>query len=454
MRAALTNEIDYQANYKSGDPQGKPRDRRRANSGAAAAHSRGSPTAAWIAPFRAAGGRPRSAERRARLQRILRRRVQPAAMARSATSTPNFDEFAQQRHLVLAGLCVGDPHGARARGFHELDSADSDRVDPAPAGVRKRRDLGAVMRSLGYQTSFLYGGYGYFDNMNAYFGDNGFEVQDRRSIDKVRFENIWGVADEDSVRPLARLLRPPACDRQAVLLGHHDDVEPQAVHVPQGPRGPRHPARRRRAAPRASATPTLRSGKFLRDAREHRLVRRHRSFVVAADHGARVYGAEEIPAQDLTRSRSCIYSPKHLAPRRVDALTAQIDIAPTVLGLLGMPYEAPFFGQDSLHTPAEGRLAFFNHKPRCRDLPRRSPGRFRPRQVRSTRSATTRAATATRRRRATRNWSGSVSPISRRLMSCSRAGAICHPRPHGQAAVAGGPAMNRRVPGGARTASA
>jgi hypothetical protein len=27
-------------------------------------------------------------------------------------------------------------------------------------------------RSLGYQTSF-YGGYGYFDNMNAYFGDNG-----------------------------------------------------------------------------------------------------------------------------------------------------------------------------------------------------------------------------------------------------------------------------------------
>jgi len=32
-----------------------------------------------------------------------------------------------------------------------------------------------------------------------------------------------------------------------------------------------------------------------------------------------------------------------------------------VLGLLGMPYEAPFFGQDSLNTPAEGRLAFFNH---------------------------------------------------------------------------------------------
>ena len=37
---------------------------------------------------------------------------------------------------------------------------------------------GSVMRSQGYRTSFLYGGYGYFDNMN-YFGDNGFDVRDR-----------------------------------------------------------------------------------------------------------------------------------------------------------------------------------------------------------------------------------------------------------------------------------
>ncbi len=47
-----------------------------------------------------------------------------------------------------------------------------------------------------------------------------------------------------------------------------------------------------------------------------------------------------------------IYSPKHIEPRRVDSLMTQIDIAPTVLGLLGLPYEAPFFGQDALNTPA------------------------------------------------------------------------------------------------------
>ena len=39
----------------------------------------------------------------------------------------------------------------------------------------------------------------------------------------------------------------------------------------------------------------------------------------------------------------------------------QIDVAPTVLGLLGLPYEAPFFGQDVLSTPPEHRIALFNH---------------------------------------------------------------------------------------------
>jgi hypothetical protein len=32
-----------------------------------------------------------------------------------------------------------------------------------------------------------------------------------------------------------------------------------------------------------------------------------------------------------------------------------------VLGLLGLPYEAPFFGRDALRTPEQGRIAFFNH---------------------------------------------------------------------------------------------
>ena len=83
-------------------------------------------------------------------------------------------------------------------------------------------------------------------------------------------------------------------------------------------------------------------------------------FVVVADHGARVYGKAEVPLESY-EIPMMIYAPKHIAPRRVDSLMTQIDIAPTVLGMLGMPYEAPFFGQDVLHTDPASRIALFSH---------------------------------------------------------------------------------------------
>ncbi|MGH8135310.1 MAG: hypothetical protein ACRER4_03095 [Steroidobacteraceae bacterium] len=38
------------------------------------------------------------------------------------------------------------------------------------------------MRSLGYHTGFLHGGYGYFDSMNHFLAGNGFEALDRKAI--------------------------------------------------------------------------------------------------------------------------------------------------------------------------------------------------------------------------------------------------------------------------------
>ena len=57
-------------------------------------------------------------------------------------------------------------------------------------------------------------------------------------------------------------------------------------------------------------------------------------FVVVADHGARVYGKQQIPLKTY-EIPLMIYAPARLAPRRVDTLMTQIDVAPTVLGLLG-----------------------------------------------------------------------------------------------------------------------
>lgn len=43
-----------------------------------------------------------------------------------------------------------------------------------------------------------------------------------------------------------------------------------------------------------------------------------------------------------------ILAPGHLQSRQINIPVSQMDIAPTVLGLLGLPCEAPLFGQNVL----------------------------------------------------------------------------------------------------------
>jgi len=42
--------------------------------------------------------------------------------------------------------------------------------------------LGEVFRRRDTSRFFLYGGYGYFDNMNAFFSGNGYTVIDRTAL--------------------------------------------------------------------------------------------------------------------------------------------------------------------------------------------------------------------------------------------------------------------------------
>ena len=80
-----------------------------------------------------------------------------------------------------------------------------------------------------------------------------------------------------------------------------------------------------------------------------------------ADHGARVYGKQSIPIHSyeiplLMAGPAVIHGPS-----RVSQLGSSLDVSPTILGLLGRPYESMFFGLDLLKSqPEEGR-AFLNH---------------------------------------------------------------------------------------------
>jgi arylsulfatase A-like enzyme len=79
--------------------------------------------------------------------------------------------------------------------------------------------------------------------------------------------------------------------------------------------------------------------------------------VITADHDADSAGRTRIP---LNRYHIplFIYAPAHIQPRVVRRLTSQIDIAPTLLGLLHFNYRSRFFGYNVLASPADKDRAF------------------------------------------------------------------------------------------------
>jgi phosphoglycerol transferase MdoB-like AlkP superfamily enzyme len=272
--------------------------------------------------------------------------------------TPEFDRYARQ------GLWFAHTYASGTRTVRGLEALTAS-FPPIPTVSIVRRPgnehiatWGKVMSGLGYHTSFLYGGYAYFDNMSHFYGQNGFEVVDRGAVARPRFANIWGVSDEDLFDlALQRLGAEHAAGQpffsMIMTTSNHKPftfragLEAQGIPVSGGGR----------AAGVRYADYAL--GRFLRAA-AHQPWFDNTLFVVVADHGARVYGKQQIPLKTY-EIPLMIYAPARLAPRRVDTLMTQIDVAPTVLGLLGLPYEAPFLGQDVLHHPDAPRLALFNH---------------------------------------------------------------------------------------------
>ena len=272
--------------------------------------------------------------------------------------TPEFDHYAQK------GMWFSNTYASGTRTVRGLEAISAS-LPPIPTVSILRRPgnesittWGEVMQRLGYHTSFLYGGYSYFDDMQGYFAGNGFQVIDRSDIDHVRFANIWGVSDEDlfdkaiehfngehaSGRPFFSIIMTTSNHKPFTF---RPGLESHGIPEEGGGR---------RAGVRYA---DYALGYFLRQAARQPWFD-DTVFVVVADHGARVYGKAEVPLKSY-EIPLMIYSPKHLEPRRVDTLMTQIDIAPTVLGLLGLPYEAPFFGEDVLDHPNQRRVALFSH---------------------------------------------------------------------------------------------
>ena len=282
-----------------------------------------------------------------------------ASLGGSVDDAPEFDALAREGVLFTDAYAVGSRTN---RGLAGVLSSLPALPGQSPVCALRPGDrmfsIASVLRRRGVRTVAVYGGEGSYDNLDVYARCAGFErLVDRRGIEDVTYETEWGACDDDvyaqSLRELDRLAAGDEPFFGFVLtLSNH-----RPYRVPAG-RVDRLPPQQEGALERTAFRYADRAlGDFVRAARARPWFD-DTLFVFVADHGRDVRG-DAAPDVESFRIPVLLLAPAHLAPRRVDRLVSQLDVAPTVFGLLhtgvvGEAVEHVSFGRDVLADTADG----------------------------------------------------------------------------------------------------
>jgi phosphoglycerol transferase MdoB-like AlkP superfamily enzyme len=273
--------------------------------------------------------------------------------------TPNLDALVSQS-LVFDNFYAT---GTRTdRGMEAL--ALSLPPTPGRSLIKRPRNehlftLGSVFRLKGYDTAFIYGGYGYFDNMNYFFGNNGYRIVDRNSVDAshVTFANTWGVCDGDLYQWTLR----EADASFATGTPFHHFVMTTSNHRPYTyPDGLIDLPSKTSGRNGAVKYTDYAIGQFMREA-STRPWFKNTIFVIVADHCASSAGRAELPVKNY-HIPLLIFAPGgQIAPGHITTLASQIDFSPTLLGLLNWTYPSRFFGHDIMKVADRDGHAFIGN---------------------------------------------------------------------------------------------
>lgn len=226
--------------------------------------------------------------------------------------------------------------------------------------------IARVFKSKGYQNNFFYGGDGYFDNMNSFFGGNGFDIYDRGrgsilnddikttrhniNDNEVTFENAWGICDEDIYNKMLTVADQQYAEQKMFFnfimttSNHRPYTYPEnKIDIPSG---------------------TGRSGavkytdyalhQFFKKAKEKAWYK-ETVFVIIADHCASSAGKNEIDIINYHIPAFIINAPE-IENQIISKQCSQIDLFPTLFGVLNWDYESNFYGKNVLEKSFEERV--------------------------------------------------------------------------------------------------
>ena len=258
--------------------------------------------------------------------------------------SPNLDDLAK-KGLFFTNL---KSTGTRTvRGLEALALS----IPPTPGNSIVRRpnnenlfNISSPLLERGYEAKFIYGGDGYFDNMSYFFGNNGFAIVDRANFseEEISFSNAWGVADEDLFKKTIREADNSYAKQKPFLNFAMTTSNHRPFTYPKG-KIDIDPKTSRNGAVKYS---DYAIGKLIEEAKTKPWFD-NTIFIFVADHCAGSAGNTDMP---LWRYQipAIFYAPKIIKPQVFVENVSQIDIAPTLFGIMNLSYKSKFFGTDVL----------------------------------------------------------------------------------------------------------
>ncbi|MCR4029390.1 MULTISPECIES: LTA synthase family protein [Flavobacterium] len=256
--------------------------------------------------------------------------------------TPFLDSLAQ-KSLLFTNL-----YAAGNRTVRGLEAVTLCLPPTAGESVVKREDnknkfsTGSVFRKKGYNVKFMYGGDAFFDNMQDFYTGNGYQIVDKSNFSEkeITFSNVWGVCDEDMYNKAIKIMNEEAKQNKPffnhimTVSNHRPFTYPNnKIDIPGNIKSRDGGVKYTDYALKQFFTQAKKQPWF-----------NNTVFVIVADHCASSAGKTELPL-DKYRIPALVYS-SDIKPEKYTKLMSQIDLMPTVFGLLNFDYESKFFGQD------------------------------------------------------------------------------------------------------------
>ena len=260
--------------------------------------------------------------------------------------TPNFDA------LTKEGLLFTNLYSTGTRSVRGIEAVVTGFLPSPSESVVKMSNsqtgfftLAELLKNKGYNTSFIYGGSANFDNMGSFFNGNGFEnIIDEEEFEndgnKYAFKGTWGYSDEDLVVKANDYFKSQKGKPFFSLMFSTSNHEP--FEFPDG-RIKLHD-KKKNTVNNAMKYADFSIGKFFELAKKEDYFK-NTIFIVIADHNTRTYGKHLVPIKKF-RIPALIIGPNVQKGAKFDKLSSQIDIPPTLLGMIGMDVETPMAGRN------------------------------------------------------------------------------------------------------------